>query len=148
MKLPTILETKPNRWLVQGQRRQRYDRGLRPAYWVTRNGTGFWCACPAKTLCKHIRAVVKANALIEGWDVVQFTTDEAKAKDQRRRLIEMEAHGRKFWVAYGCRWARQYVPDGARFAGVVRDRWARGEPLFDVYFWRNGLRGRLPVRRT
>ncbi len=140
MKLPTILVSNKNAWKVEGK--------LRASYWVTRNKNKWYCACPARCLCRHIKAVVKANAVREGWDSVQFCNyqEQEKMTRQKRRTVEMVAHGKPFWVVYASEWARAEVPEGSRFAGVKRDRWFAGR--FDVYFWQDGFLARIPVRRA
>lgn len=152
MKLPKILISRENAWKVKGR--------LRAFYWVTRsdNQKQFWCACRARCLCRHIKAVLKDLAVMEGWDRVQFFNynRERQMIRQKRRTVEMTAHGRPFWVVYACEWAREHVPEGARFAEVKRDchdlqpqpgRREMGR-LFDVYSRKDGLFARTPVRRA
>lgn len=142
-KPPEVLqELDVNRhWRVEGRSREHYD------VWRSASDQRFFeCTCPSRGLCRHITAVVKSLAASKGWEAVSVWTDEADAKRQNKRTLQLYAMGKAFWVTYS--WG-SWVPreDEARLVGVKADQWRKD--IWDAFYKVEGEPRvyRRPVRR-
>jgi len=95
-----------DRWTFASESRDRVE------YMVSRDDTSYRCGCPAVGLCKHITSAVLDDAK-DKFEVVQVWTDKTDAKRQHRRIAEMMANDKTFWVTYA-RPTEQLVQDEIR----------------------------------
>jgi len=122
----------------------------RVTYMVTRKGSVYKCGCPTEGLCKHITSVVIEQASGK-WGLVQLWTDEADARRQHRKMVEMTVsyferrtrtrQEKPFWVTLARKIAQIIKPEPAPEppkaprSAVVEFLWDRMEPPSDTDMW-------------